>query len=86
MEKGGEVWTYNEESTGSLSGHCVCGIFIGERQIPVRARKAAKGEDEGEEDEEEGDVCTDGADEEDEADESYVCTSALASPIYFAYG
>ena len=77
MDRKEEGKTHNHESAGPLGSHCIFCIFIRERQIPVSACEAAKGADEGEEDEEEGDVCAEGAYEEDEADESYICMIAI---------
>lgn len=77
------VKAYDDESTCSLRSHYVLRIFIRERQIPVRGREAAEGGDEGEEDEEKGDVRAEGADEENEADESCVRTLASAIVSFF---
>ncbi len=38
--------TYNDESPGSLGGHCVLGVLVGESEIPVCACEAAEGADE----------------------------------------
>ena len=64
--------TYHDEFPSSLGRHCVCRVFVRKGQVPVRTGQAAKGTDEGEENHEEDDVGAEGADEEDEADESCV--------------
>ena len=70
---------HNDETPGSFCSHHILGVFVRESQIPVSGRKTAEGANEGEEDEEEGDVGSERADEKDEAYHS--CVQSLAFPI-----
>ena len=76
---------YNNELSGPLGSRRVLRILIREREVPVRGREAAKGADQGEEDEEEDDVGSERADEEDEADESCVCRPFGVSLVLFPF-
>ncbi len=62
--------THNSKFTRPHLGLQVRRVLVHEGEVPVGGREAGKGEDEGEEDDEEDDVGAEGADEEDEADES----------------
>jgi len=62
---------YHSQLRSPHSSSCICGIFVGESRVPVRACETREREDQAEEDDEEDDVSSQGADEEDEADESY---------------
>lgn len=68
---------YNSQlSRPRHSGH-VRRVLVYKRKIPVCGREAAKGAYEGKEDDEKDDVGTEGAYEEDEADETCRNTSQL---------
>ena len=63
--------THNDQSLSFFPSRCIGGVLVHQSQIEERGSEAGKAEEQGEEDEDEGDVRTNGAYEKDEADQCY---------------